>query len=488
MAPYLPARSTLYLHGGLAACELEGLVTARARARAKAPVAAAAALLLTLASLGCSGSEGDTGAARCVPGKQESCKCLDGREAVQVCDDEGRFLPCGPCPADLADADDVTTSPDSAPSERDEGSTPGTDPGEAPATDVARTETCQPCGYGSLKGRVCAPSQQIYVANARVTIDTYDCEGKELHLETVTKGNGSYSFERVPCGDQKVKVEAGSFNTTFNVPIRTGQGSDITGVGTKLCFAANAANIAVFWGQWDEMHHLLGQLEVDYTFYNYKPDWEADTRPEEIEAVKLLLDPDRLAAYDILFFNCGSEYVDWVDQVPAIGENLKDFVHDGGSIYASDRAWALVEAAFPDAVDFWGNKELTQEVAHACGRSLCGFDTQRYPDGVPVEATILDTTLISYLDGTSTFTAYYGSGPLVSVEGVPEGTTTHVQGLVKLDEKQGLFKEYREEIQPVVVSFRPEPGAGSVVFTTFHNDDQADELMRRILYFLVFLL
>ncbi len=42
---------------------------------------------------------------------------------------------------------------------------------------------------------------------------------------------------------------------------------------------------------------------------------------------------------------------------------------------------------------------------------------------------------------------------------------------------------------PVVLSHQPAvPGAGRVVYTTFHNDEQADKLMVKILNYLVFLL
>jgi hypothetical protein len=43
---------------------------------------------------------------------------------------------------------------------------------------------------------------------------------------------------------------------------------------------------------------------------------------------------------------------------------------------------------------------------------------------------------------------------------------------------------------PAVVAYQPpnSPQAGRVVYTTFHNDEQADALMQKILNYLVFLL
>ena len=41
---------------------------------------------------------------------------------------------------------------------------------------------------------------------------------------------------------------------------------------------------------------------------------------------------------------------------------------------------------------------------------------------------------------------------------------------------------------PMVLSHRPTDTSGAVIYTTFHNDEQADELMKSILYYLIFLL
>jgi hypothetical protein len=90
--------------------------------------------------------------------------------------------------------------------------------------------------------------------------------------------------------------------------------------------------------------------------------------------------------------------------------------------------------------------------------------------------------------GTTTFTAKYGSGPLIVVDSAAPGGAVHVKGPVALDADNGPFAEPTLHVGPLVMSRKPAPGAGTLVDTTFHNDEQADALMLQILYYRVFLL
>ncbi len=63
--------------------------------------------------------------------------------------------------------------------------------------------------------------------------------------------------------------------------------------------------------------------------------------------MQALRSKEKVAAYRILFFNCGSAVLKWVNAYPDIGHKLRGFVLAGGSLYASDLSWAYLEAAFP---------------------------------------------------------------------------------------------------------------------------------------------
>lgn len=349
--------------------------------------------------------------------------------------------------------------------------------------DAEASQACQPCGYGSLQGLICAPSEQIYVNGATVTLTLTDCDGTVKQVSTTTDQNGAYSFDKLPCGKHTAQVTKGAFKATYWVTIKTGQQTDLTGIGTKLCFNATAAKIAVFWGQWDHQHKLLDELGFKYTYYNFEYEYFKDVDPKTIEAVQVLRDYDKLKQYQVLFFNCGSAAQKYVDMFPEIAKNLKDFVNNGGSIYASDLAWAYVEAAFPDAIDFYGKTDLPAGPSNDGPQVVVGNQS--------VPATIKDAAL-AQLVGTTTFTAKFGPGPLIAVTAPGDGTTVHVTGLTQIENKnkKGIFDpDTVPYAGPVVLSHQPPvAGAGRVVYTTFHNDEQADKLMVKILNYLVFLL
>ena len=53
--------------------------------------------------------------------------------------------------------------------------------------------------------------------------------------------------------------------------------------------------------------------------------------PDDIEALQVLRDRALLDAYDIVFFNCGSAALSWVNGFPKVKQNLREWVLDGGS-------------------------------------------------------------------------------------------------------------------------------------------------------------
>lgn len=494
-----------------------GAVTRVLSQAGRCQLALVAWVVLSLAVAACSDSTSgqQAGVPKCVPGKVESCPCGAGGSGNQTCDAQGSWgaCVCGVGAGDttavdaLAGGDAASTDLDSgadATGAETTGSSDGTGASDATgasdlgaiggdtgmtvtedvAADAATGQTCSPCGHGSLKGKICAPSEQVYVNGATVTLTVKDCDGKVKQLSTTTDLDGNYAFAQVPCGKHTAMVTKGAFKAQYWVTIKTGQETNLTGIGQKLCFAANAAKIAVFWGQWDKQHTLLDELGFKYTYYNFEYEYFNDNvDPKTIEAVQVLRDFDKLKQYEVLFFNCGSAAMKYANMFPEIGKNIKTFVHNGGSIYASDLSWAYIEAAFPDAIDFYGSMDLPSGPSNDGPRVVKGNQN--------VPATVKDAALAQLL-GLTTFSAKFGAGPLVAVLAAGQGTTVHVSGVAQIENKNKklpLDPEYVLFAGPVVLSHQPAvPGAGRVVYTTFHNDEQADEIMVKLLNYLVFLL
>ncbi|MBM4397968.1 MAG: carboxypeptidase regulatory-like domain-containing protein [Deltaproteobacteria bacterium] len=454
-------------------------------------------LALICVSLGACGGGGPS---TCVPGKVESCPCDRGARGTQACLADGTWGPCEGCAEadavviDTSGVDAAAGGPPFAEGAPDPGGgdTPWVLPDasvdsfsvvEIVSPDSTPSASCDPCGYGALKGLVCAPDLKTVVPNALVTIDVIDCDGKAKQFQTATDKDGGYVFPQVPCGNHQVTATAGSFQTSFPITIQTGQVTDVTGVNLR-CFDSQQVKVAVFWGQWDRLQDLLTALGIQYTFFNFETEFFSDTPPKDIEAFQVLSDPVELARFDILFFDCGSAAIKWVSGYPDIRTNLRNYVLFGGSVYASDLAWEYVEGAFPDAIRFHGSNELPSTGMDPNG-------PQVVKDHQNTVANVLDDVLAAYL-GKKVLPVHYGSGPLILVDSAGEGTTTHVSGKVLVkNPKYGQFlqPEYVESAEsPFVLSFSPGPGAGRVVYTTFHNDEQADALILKILHYLVFLL
>ena len=82
------------------------------------------------------------------------------------------------------------------------------------------TSTCDPCAAkGSVKGRVCAPSEHVFVSDARVWVEGVGCDGEAFTIETTSGADGTYYLLDVPCGTHDLKIEKGSFSADHRVTI-----------------------------------------------------------------------------------------------------------------------------------------------------------------------------------------------------------------------------------------------------------------------------
>src|SRR5262245_6909871 len=262
-------------------------------------------VVVVMLALGVACSDEEKGAPRCVPGRVEVCPCAGGGSGTQTCAGDGTFGACECAAAD--EVDEVGEVGDGDASANDAVSDGGADvPVLVGDAEGDASDHCDPCGYGAVRGRVCAPSLEVDVPNAVVTLSAVDCDGVARTWTTRTAANGVYEFPEIPCGLHAVHVESGAFVRDYTVQVVAGQMNDHTGEAVKSCFGGHDVPIAVFWGQWDEQEDLLRELGFEVTFFDYETEYFADTPPEDIEAVKVLRDPARLAAFRILFFDCGS--------------------------------------------------------------------------------------------------------------------------------------------------------------------------------------
>ena len=435
-------------------------------------------LCLVVLSLGC-GSNDSTGedtVALCQDDKDNDgdglTDCLDPEcQVFKACPTAGDDVGGGSGPDSLSESDLGAGS--------DGGTDTGTDSGADAGADAGTDVPNEACQFGSIKGVVCAPNRQVFVSLAIVTIDTEDCAGNPVHLQTISQVDGTYYFENVPVGMQPVHIQKGSFELEFEVIIQANHLTDISGADMKKCFGAGGASIVVYWGQWDQMNEIVDRLGFDFTWFYYEdtlyadePDWENDP------GVQLLRDLDGLMGYNIVILNCGSAYKKWLKAFPEIVDNLQQWVLLGGSLYMSDLAWVVGEHAFPDAIDFWGDDDLA--------------DAQVIEPHSTFDAALVDANLAEYV-GEMNIQVTYDSGPLISVSAAGDGTTVHAIGHIEQC-NGGIFDScltdvFIDEDQPVLLSYEPGVGSGRVVYSGFHVDEQTDQdAYDKVMYYLLFLL
>jgi hypothetical protein len=189
-------------------------------------------------------------------------------------------------------------------------------------------------------------------------------------------------------------------------------------------------------GPWDDMAKLLSTLGEGYKFATV-------TEPELYSAKKF-------SEFDVLFLTCAPG-----GDTPALTGNLRNFVSEGGTLYASDWRFDCIAMAFPDFVV----KRLTSE-----------------GNAQTVHARVVDAGLRDILgDNTVELkfdldrwkpAAFGGDRVKVLLEGTYNrqtgGTTT----------------------APLLVKFTF--GKGTVIFTSFHNEKQNSAIEQKLLKYLVF--
>ena len=195
--------------------------------------------------------------------------------------------------------------------------------------------------------------------------------------------------------------------------------------------------LGVTRADFDDMGRLLNELGAGYRYTNLED--------EDLWSV------ERLREFDVIFLTCSF----FEEQDRRAIAPLRKFVEMGGTLYSSDLRYDLVLAAFPEfRVNFRVAPGIVQQInadvvnpglRQFLGKNkiMLNFDSE---DWRPAAFDKVKTT--SLLEGT------YRNN---------EGNVRHARLLVKFRVKQG-----------------------TVIFTSFHNEQQTSEIEHKLLQYLVF--
>lgn len=279
-------------------------------------------------------------------------------------------------------------------------------------------------GCGDLSGRICGLDGSGPAAGVTVYVNTP--AGRQ---SATTDAAGDYYLTCIPGGTYQVTAESGSWSTQFSAMVTDGRETSVSG---QNCLDPNSAEVAVVWGEWDQIQNILTTLNVPHTFYG------------ENDQADLLEDLNELMRYDVVFLNCGFDELLVTSGTGLM--NLRTFVAMGGSVYASDWAYDAIEIAWPSFVDYHQDDAVPNDA-----QSAGNFN------GVVniVEPSLRRAIGRQGVTITSCCTGVEAAGP---------GTTVYLEG-----------DRYNDGGQhPFFVSFSPAAGAGTVMYTDFHNTGQRD--------------
>ncbi len=239
---------------------------------------------------------------------------------------------------------------------------------------------------------------------------------------------------------------------------------------------ADLGYVAVVTGDYDRVEEWLAELEIPFTLYDgfvAGPPEDAELMPRYAEPMppvtRLLGDPIELARYDTVFLNCGIRGTGVLDPEtldrdttllddPGYAENLKAFVEGGGALLVSDRSYVLLEAAFPDAIDFLG----TDSALEAPLVGAPGTVTAVVEDGTLREAMGVSAVEIHFEDA---------GWAMVS-------RASGVWLVADVFEMVGTSDLTIAPHTPILV--HQDIGLGNVTFTSFHNLPRVDQAWTRL--------
>ena len=294
--------------------------------------------------------------------------------------------------------------------------------------------------YGGITGRICNTSQNGFIIGAEVSIEIVEGDEEHRFVSDITDENGSFTLQDIPFGTYTLDITKGSFYASETVVINS---ESIQILPEQICLEPDSVNIAVLGGTFDSIEEILGDLDIQYDYY------DSMSYPSYIT---LLQTPSLLESYDIVFFNCGFGST-WLNHQLEINQNLYDYVVGGGSIYVSDWSYYIFESTFPNAINFLGQDHDEYDVRNGMSGT--------------VNSIVHDSNL-QHVAGTTVPIHFENSSWAVA-----ESTNATVLIEANVETWNGT-----QQNTPLAIQYT---NGGNAIFTSFHNDEQITETMKNIL-------
>jgi hypothetical protein len=325
---------------------------------------------------------------------------------------------------------------------------------------------------GTVTGRVCDPSGRTWLPDAVAYTHLYDADGSIYDTRIAYSDRDGYWYMDELPGEREYTFYVQYGDTIVDQQtVWVGDGEAIR-FDEPDCFDPLQLDVAVVTGDYDDFQLVLNNMG----FANY----QLIDGLTEGEITDFLSDADAMAQFDIIFFNGGhvEDNVIYVTEDEETGEtpdstatdlamaNIRAYVEGGGSIYASDWAYDVVELGWPDRIDFVGDDSLTDAA------QLGEYDL--------INAAVSDQSMARFLDANY-IEVQYDLPVWPPIQSISESVSVHLTGSIEY--KVGA-NAYTLSAVPLMVSFTA--GEGKVAFSTFRVAKNASTDMIMVLQYMMY--
>lgn len=326
-------------------------------------------------------------------------------------------------------------------------------------------------GFGALSGRVCDPTGFTWLQGAFVYVNVYDEEGYiDSVLSTTTDENGYWSLQEIPAHyEVEIWVQKGDqIIESHELTIRANKNNTID---EPACLDPTTLDIVVVQGNYDDFDRVLDAMQVGG--YEY-----VDGTDENVLR-DFLKNPTAMAEYDLIFFNGGhvEDGIIWDKQgnetnsdVVEIHDNIRQYVKDGGSVYASDWSYDVITQIWPGKLDFIG-AESAPDAAQLGTHQI-------------VNAVVSNYALQDFLELESPYIPVTFDLP-VWPPMVTASDSVSVHLTADVEYRDGGITLYQSN-SPLLVSFNG--GGGRVVFSSYRMVANDDAEMLKVMKYVMFAL
>lgn len=300
----------------------------------------------------------------------------------------------------------------------------------------------------TLSGRVCDANSGRWLEGAVVyTHIVNDADELIDTKETYTAADGTWALEELR-GDQTYTVYVQYGNEIVDMfDVEVPDNAEIQ-VPMPAC-GADLGRVAVITGNYDDWASVLGEVGVT----NY----ELVNGLTGAELGQFLSGPENLAEYGALFFAGGhieedviydTDGTDTDGTVTAVRTAIRDFVSNGGFVYASDWSYDVIELCWPDRIDFLGDDEEP--------------DAAQLGEPDTVRSSIVNDELEEAVGGDRVDVSFdLDTWPVI--ESVDDNVTVY-QEAAEVGYREGTEQRTQSDA-PLLVSFSPDDG--HVVFSSW---------------------